>query len=174
MLIYVSLIFLIILLVIINKPKKNIQSDPNINKLFEKITSNKKYELTNIKKKCFYCKNTIPLKIRLEVDYIIKLILEQMNDKYKSRYYLIFIDNVNVKEDCLGNKQYILNFLANNNMNYSGIRIKLDVIVYVKKSLSKLVSNINIGIPSNDHPTIPECVVVFPHTDEPTMSALSV
>ena len=87
MLIYVSLIFLIILLVIINKPKKDIQSNPNINKLFEKITSNKKYELTSIKKKCFYSKTTIPLQIRLEVDYIIKLILEQINTKYKSRYY---------------------------------------------------------------------------------------
>lgn len=150
MLIYVSLIFLIILLVIINKPKKDIQSNPNINKLFEKITSNKKYELTSIKKKCFYSKTTIPLQIRLEVDYIIKLILEQINTKYKSRYYLIFIDNVDVREDYLGNKQYSVNFLANNNINYSGIRIKLDVIVYVKKSLSKLVSNINIGIPSND------------------------
>ena len=148
MLIYLSFICLVILLILINKPKKKINK--NVNDIFEKLRNNKKYYLHNIKKDIYYSNNTIPLKIRLEIDYIIKLIFEEINNEYNSRYYLIFIDNVKVKEDYNGNKQYIINCLLNNNKDYSGIRIKLDVILYVKKNMKKILSNLNIGIPSND------------------------
>lgn len=146
MLIYISIVFLIILLIIINRPK----NDNTIQNLFEKLSKKNKHTLQNIKKKCYYTNNTIPFKIRLETNYIINLILSRINSSYKTRYYFIEIDNIIVKEDNYGNKQYEIKFLANNNIDCSGIRFKLDVIVYVKKTFSKLISSINIGIPSND------------------------
>ena len=130
MLIYISIVFLIILLIIINRPK----NDNTIQNLFEKLSKKNKHTLQNIKKKCYYTNNTIPFKIRLETNYIINLILSRINSTYKTRYYFIEIDNIIVKEDNYGNKQYEIKFLANNNIDCSGIRFKLDVIVYVKKT----------------------------------------
>jgi len=146
MLIYVSIVFLVILLLLINKPNDN----GSFNNILEKMSKKDKYTLNNIKRKCLYYTTTIPFKIKLELDYIIKIILDKINNNYKSRFYLISIDNVTVTEDNFGNKQYVTNFLANNNADYSGVRFKLDAIVYVKKTFSKLISGMKIGIPSND------------------------
>ena len=57
MLIYISIVFLIILLIIINRPK----NDNTIQNLFEKLSKKNKHTLQNIKKKCYYTNNTIQL-----------------------------------------------------------------------------------------------------------------
>ena len=61
MLIYVSIIFLVILLLLINKPNDK----GSFNNILEKMSKKDKYTLNNIKRKCLYYTTTIPFKIKL-------------------------------------------------------------------------------------------------------------
>tara|TARA_B100001248_G_C27392792_1_gene463483 strand:- start:1016 stop:2068 length:1053 start_codon:yes stop_codon:yes gene_type:complete len=162
----ISLVLLIILLFVINFKDKTIVNKKNLMKTYDKypkttkqleeickIMTNKKYiKLKNIKKSCKYISVTIPFKIRLEINFIINAILRRINELFNYKTYFIEVDHLEVFEDNIGNKQYIANVLVNNIINSAGIKLKIDIIAYIKnkEKLNNYLNKFKIGIPSND------------------------
>ena len=162
-----SLLLLIILIFVINfKNESNIDSETINNKIIynkiitnentnnlDKICStinNKKYVKLNNTKSYNYTNCTLPLKIKLETNHVINLILENINKLFNYRAFLIEVVSLKLKIDNYGNKQFIINTLINNINNSAGIRLIIDVIAYIKtKHKIKNVFN-KIGFPSQD------------------------
>lgn len=162
-----SLLLLIILIFVINfKNETNINrlsidsktinkviTNRNTNNDLDKICStinNKKYVKLNYIKSYNYTNCTLPLKIKLETNHIINLILENINKLFNYRAFLIEVVSLELKIDNYGNKQFIINTLINNINNSAGIRLIIDVIAYIKtKYKIKNIFN-KIGFPSQD------------------------
>jgi|TARA_R110002074_G_scaffold169679_2_gene331452 hypothetical protein len=166
MLKYIILIILIIVLCVINFKDTSVQKEPSqTTPLFNdnkgdknledicKLMTNKNYiKLSNIKTSCEYTSITIPFKIRFEINFIINTILERINKIFNYKAYFIEVDHLKVFMDTLGNKQYIANVLVNNINNNAGIKLKIDVIAYIKtkEKIKNYFKKFKIGIPSED------------------------
>lgn len=166
MLIIISLLLLIILLFVINFKDKTIvnknqlvnkykKSNKTVKELEDicKLMTNKKYiKLRNIVKSCEYTSVTIPFKIRFEINFIINTILKRINELFSYQAFFIEVDHLEVFQDNVGNKQYIANVLVNNITNSAGIKLKIDVIAYLKSKdkIKNYFKKFDIGIPSHD------------------------
>jgi hypothetical protein len=167
-----SLLLLIILLLVINfkdtsiiNDNKLINNNLNTNKhnkhnkhtkqleeICKKMTNDTYIKLKTIKKSCKYIRATIPFKIRFEINFIVNTILIHINKLFHFKTYFIEVEHLEVYEDTIGNKQYIANVLVNNITSAAGIKLKIDVIAYIKNKakLNNYLTKFKIGSPSND------------------------
>lgn len=160
MLKFISLFIIILIIITIhfisssNKVSKSVidNSKKDIHNICNLMTNKKYIKLTNLKNSCKYTSITIPFKNRLEIHFIINKILHKINELFHLKLYFIKVEHLNIFEDVYGNKQYICNVLVNNIETNAGIKLKIDVIAYIKnvEKIKNMFNKFKIGIPSND------------------------
>ena len=165
-LIILLIVLLIVLFVIFKynnvfKIKKNNLQLESIEDIFDNYKI-KNRKLNYIKENCKYNNVTIPMNIRLELKFIIQKIIENINKKFNYNLFLIQFEDVEVSMDTNGNKHYNIIVLLNNNKNVTGVRLMLNLIIYINHKIKTnkldICTDITnspfkkyyIGIPSND------------------------
>lgn len=126
-----------------------------------KNISNTQYKSIKSVSTCKYITCTTPLKVKLELENIIRNILTKINVTSVFNFNLVEINNIEVYLDNSNNKQYICDILVNDNKNFLSLRLKLDIVVkYIPSKHNDQVTcsdittppfkKYRIGTPSND------------------------